>query len=640
MARGSVVGKMPNSNTSKSSTASTGSTASKSGSATTGVDYKLGNGNVVTVSKDMAASMDKNRTDGVSGVIAGSEKTISKGTDYTRGNSQSGRETAYTFNDNGTTKTIYSGYTDYRDALNEAVKQGLIGSGATLSGAVSYGTGGDVTSQKGGSVNTNPSINSLTGSNAYMEALAHEAAANSKNNPQNNGQNLSNYYNAMNDFYTYYNNMTEGQKKVFDQQQAQKQTWDMYDALEELKNGYVPTKAVTTSNGEVMTPQQYQEYQKSLAEKELASQVGAQNAAFMTSNPYVEIAEKAQAGYDSQAEAIKELYAQMAQAQAQRLENNRESINKEYEDAAKQAYLNYQKQQFALPGQLAASGLTGGASETANISLNNSYGSNISDINKEKASANKELDNSITDVYNQYNLTAGEKLIANSQSAIDAYLSLMGNAAEYDYQAKRDAISDSRYENETAYDRYRDTISDSRYEEETAYSREMDKLNLAIQQAEAGDVSALKDMGYTSYAQAIADRNAYEAKLEQIELESAQVGLASDKLAYSKAMKGSSGSSGKAKPNLTLNQAKELIKEGIDTEEVRYAYKYYTGADPVYEEPDYYSNIDSILGGNRAQGRFDTANGLLNSAAYGVDNGWFTKDEYNKWAKARGYATL
>lgn len=71
----------------------------------------------------------------------------------------------------------------------------------------------------------------------------------------------------------------------------------------------------------------------------------------------------------------------------------------------------------------------------------------------------------------------------------------------YNYQTSRDAINDSRYEDETAYNRGRDQLADQRYEDETAYSRENDSYNrlynTAILGMQYGDTSGLKALGYS-----------------------------------------------------------------------------------------------------------------------------------------------
>ncbi len=46
----------------------------------------------------------------------------------------------------------------------------------------------------------------------------------------------------------------------------------------------------------------------------------------------------------------------------------------------------------------------------------------------------------------------------------------------FNYQVGRDAISDKRYADETAYNRNRDAISDKRYADELAYSRKRDSI--------------------------------------------------------------------------------------------------------------------------------------------------------------------
>ena len=58
-------------------------------------------------------------------------------------------------------------------------------------------------------------------------------------------------------------------------------------------------------------------------------------------------------------------------------ENNKNNINSSYNDSARQYYINYKQNQQALPEQLSGLGITGGASESALLKTQASYGQNL-----------------------------------------------------------------------------------------------------------------------------------------------------------------------------------------------------------------------------------------------------------------------
>ena len=272
---------------------------------------------------------------------------------------------------------------------------------------------------------------------------------------------------------------------------------------------------------------------------------------------------------------IRDLYAQYADADAKRLENNRSSINEKYDDAAKQAYLQYQVQNANLGGQLAASGITGGASETARLGLGNTYAANVTGINKEKASANKDLDNSIADVYSKYNLTAGEKLLQNSSAALDAYQNYIDKQIDWNKWASEFARNNYESDRNYNYQVGRDNVSDMRYDKEWNYQVEQDNYKkqqeaweTAIEYAaQYGDYTRLKNLGGTSLADAIKKKNDIEDKLQQLEIESKQLGLKSDQLAYQQRVNNisSGGGSGKSVTKKRKTKTKKKTKEETKT---------------------------------------------------------------------------
>lgn len=576
------------------------SSKSSSGEKVASVDYMNSDGTISTLPKSMAEQMDRNRTDGKSGIVAGSESwdKLTMGTDYRRGGTATNQETAYDFSNpnTGEKRTVYSNYTNYLDALNDA---GL-GDGWKLDTAVSY--------RKPNKTNDAYVAGTSEGGFAdsalkVVQAADYLYGGNKDKLDENTKKILEGIINGtvstagvnFGDATTY-GGLLNGS--------TSKGTYDNID-LSKLKD-LLGGNNVKTSDSAPMSWNEYQNmygkgndeevpewnaYQEFMSGQQMGTTLQPNDTMLpsvqadrVNGNPYADLFENMQEMYGDNNEQIKDFWTMMGDLMEKRIESDREGINRQYDDAAKQAYINHQRQQFALPGQLAASGLTGGASETANINLSNNYSNNLSNINTEKVNANKELDNSILDMRNEYTQMAGEQILNNSQQVIDAYLSLGNSAIDYDYRADRDAVEDARYNEEIAYNREQDRIANEQAE-----------LNNAITLAQMGDNSKLMSLGYTSLADAIAQERAYEQQMKDLDLKSAQ-------LAYS-----------------------NKVNAGKD--------------DGSAEEPEYFADLDELFGGNNLEyGRFYTENGYLGNIAAAIDKNWFNKDQYNAWAKARGYA--
>lgn len=82
--------------------------------------------------------------------------------------------------------------------------------------------------------------------------------------------------------------------------------------------------------------------------------------------------------YATDAAANKALYEQQYQTNVNNLGNtltqNNATTNANYDNSARQAYVDYMRNQRALPGQLQALGVRGGATESGLLNLYNNYG--------------------------------------------------------------------------------------------------------------------------------------------------------------------------------------------------------------------------------------------------------------------------
>ena len=158
-------------------------------------------------------------------------------------------------------------------------------------------------------------------------------------------------------------------------------------------------------------------------------------------NPYEEAMRNVQERYDNIAQQQKEATRLAVQQGQQRLQNQKYGINQAYDDSARQAYIANMQSKKNLPQQLAYSGATGGATETANLGLQTSYENNINNINMNRANALNDIDNAIVELQNNGDLTAAQQALDNSQQALSAYQNLLSGKINYDTKQQENALN-------------------------------------------------------------------------------------------------------------------------------------------------------------------------------------------------------
>lgn len=173
-------------------------------------------------------------------------------------------------------------------------------------------------------------------------------------------------------------------------------------------------------------------------------------------NPYDAFMEqnKIYADQQSQIQAMNQAAVKQGVAN---LNSQKTTVNQNYDDIARQAYITSMQNKKALPQQLAASGVNGGASETAMLGLSANYENNLNKINTGRNNALYDIDSAISNLKNEGELATAEQILQNNQAALTAYQNLLNNSANYNqwlanYNADREDTQYNRevYNNETA----------------------------------------------------------------------------------------------------------------------------------------------------------------------------------------------
>ena len=167
------------------------------------------------------------------------------------------------------------------------------------------------------------------------------------------------------------------------------------------------------------------------AYSQMLSNVQAQQAA--AQQKYNQMAQYSQQSYADMLKSAIAANNAAATQQIARLNSQKSDVNQTYEDNARQAYIAYMQGQQTLPQILAASGLNGGATETANLGLVTNYNTNLGNINNQRANAIKSIDDNIQSAIYQAERDNASTAYSNAGNALNSYLGIMGNAIDSDY---------------------------------------------------------------------------------------------------------------------------------------------------------------------------------------------------------------
>ena len=123
--------------------------------------------------------------------------------------------------------------------------------------------------------------------------------------------------------------------------------------------------------------------------------------------------------YRNEQQGIRDAFRKQLEADRTSAEN---SSNAEYDNAARQNYINYMQARKSLPSQLNALGIRGGASESSALRLGTNYGSNVASNEAARNSALAAIRQQYEDKLAQYDEEWDNKLQQAYLTAIENQL--------------------------------------------------------------------------------------------------------------------------------------------------------------------------------------------------------------------------
>lgn len=291
----------------------------------------------------------------------------------------------------------------------------------------------------------------------------------------NNGQNGGNgtvangYFDPNKDYAAAIQNATSAQEMLQLQQERQNKI-DWLNATNQNANGY--TNAIYGNAQNIMQNTQQQaaqvpEYQ-GMSQEELMAQ-------------YSDIAAQMAAARQAQLD----LTLQQSQAA-------QDTANQGYDEMARQAYILKRQQEVALPQQLAAMGISGGGSETANLQLQTNYQNNLNQNEQARQQMLKDYALQNLEAQTQANTDINNYYADAQQNALNAW---------QNEQANQNAWNQWAASYQQGLNEYQNQLNQQTYEQIQA-NKQL-QIELALQ---TGDYSKLKELGYdTSYLQRLQD---------------------------------------------------------------------------------------------------------------------------------------
>ena len=333
---------------------------------------------------------------------------------------------------------------------------------------------------------------------------------------------------------------------------------------------------------------------------------------FFAENPYMDIA-------DMQAESIDEqLKALQAQLDLQKSQNN-----SYYDDIARQAYIAMRQGQSAMPQRLAAYGISGGASETAELGLNTNYQNNLNDNELARQQMLQDLDYQNLMAQVQAN---SDKTNVYAQAQKDAYNAYL-QQQQWEQQQKQWEQEQNRWEWQQNQWQQEFDFQRQQYENSLRYQMDADEwerrqydIDLALKM---GDYQKLANMGYnTSYLQQM--QNYELQQLAQEAMAASTRSSAGNTSSRASSRKSGSGTSNKSAYSNVSNNSTNGISSQSDT-----------GVHNLQTLTQEYREIRD----NTNLTEDEKTEMVRQLALEYRRNGWVSEKDYDTWAQLQGVAT-
>lgn len=296
-----------------------------------------------------------------------------------------------------------------------------------------------------------------------------------------------------------YNSNTDYSSIIYDQNTSKEQKQAAYNARTEKERAM---RAAGTWNNSWMPTSELQSVINS-------SYYGNPYADFPSAQPpdsYMDVQEEQNRLASEREELARQLYENQVRQGTDRLNAQRDNVNRTYDDASRQAYISYMQNQRAIPGQLANAGITGGAAESTMLGAQTAYQDSVGSIGVAKQKAMQDIDMAVTELQNSGDVESAQYILANREKIADNFAQNAYAEIARNDNLKQLSREEERYAKDDAY---RESALTGMYNGKPTYDARQDSYQKAMEFGMlTGDFSWLKQFGYTD-EQIKAARRAY-----------------------------------------------------------------------------------------------------------------------------------
>lgn len=215
-------------------------------------------------------------------------------------------------------------------------------------------------------------------------------------------------------------------------------------------------------------------------------------------------------GYNDMAASLEDQRNALLQMTLAQNQAAQDAAGAEYDDLARQAYILKRQQEVALPQQLAAMGISGGGSETANLQLATNYQNNLNQNEQARQQMLKDYALQALQAQTQANSDISGYYADAKQQAMNAWQNERANQNSWNQWAAGFRQQLNEYQNSLNQQQYQEILANRQYQNDL----KQQQINLALQM---GDYKKLAALGFDpSYLKRMQD-----ADLEQMALEAA-----------------------------------------------------------------------------------------------------------------------
>ena len=182
-------------------------------------------------------------------------------------------------------------------------------------------------------------------------------------------------------------------------------------------------------------------------------------------NYYEEYQKQLQDYQQNQENLLNRQYAAALEAAKLNLDSQKTQVNQQYDDLARQLYIQRRQQELNLPQQMAAMGYTGGITESSALGLQTSYADALRQGETQRINTIASLEQAIRQAELEGNQQLASQLASLAQNTMGLYADSLAQIQQqanqnqqFKYQQIMDNIANRQWAQQWAYDQQQDRL--------------------------------------------------------------------------------------------------------------------------------------------------------------------------------------